>query len=180
MVTIKKDNQLSLEVHVNQIKEDVKKGELVLEHEIFLKLKKEVGFKEEYEGYEKLLDIIKDNEENNICRLSKKKISELYGMSYTSTLNKMNFLVRYDLIRQVDGGFVRTEEKLNNAIPFFIMPKILALKILRPDLRTRERKNYKKQAEILSVSLREIQVADGFINYVIGHPECSLYQYGLI
>ncbi|MCM3170395.1 MULTISPECIES: hypothetical protein [Peribacillus] len=176
MIAIKKDNHSSLEVDLNQIKEDVKKGELVLEHVMFLKLIKEVGFNEVYEGYEKLLDIMKDNEENNICRLSKKKISELYGMSYTSTLNKMNFLVRYDLIRQVDGGFVRTEEELINATPFFIMPKMLALKILRPDLRIRERKNYQKQAEILSVSLKEIQVADGFITYVISHPECSLYQ----
>lgn len=121
--------------------------------------------RETVSGYRKLLDILKEYEDNKqICRLSKKKISEIYGLSYTGTCKKLNFLLRYGLIRQVDGGFVRTGKEVLDATPFSLLPRIMLLVLERAEVYS----SFKQQAKLLNVSFEDVQTAWGFYSYFFG------------
>ncbi|MBP1153935.1 MULTISPECIES: hypothetical protein [unclassified Paenibacillus] len=113
--------------------------------------------------YERLLEII-GNEPGTICRMPKTEISRLYGKSYTGTLKKLGFLERYGLIEKTTGGYVRTEKIFMRDTPFSLIPRIVLLLSERPELFN----SYKQQAEVLSVSLSEIQTAWGFLSYFFG------------
>lgn len=135
-------------------------------------IQKEKGFIEWYEGYKKLLNIIEENERNGVCKLSKKKISELYGMSYTGTSRKMKFLLRYGLLKQVDSGFVRTETELINAVPFSMMAKLLVFKELYPSLRG----NLIGLASRLSISVEDVQTIEGAWTFIMNHPKSTFWD----
>lgn len=113
--------------------------------------------------YERLLSII-GNDPGTICRIPKTEISRLYGKSYTGTLKKLGFLERYGLIEIITGGYVRTEKMLMNDTPMALIPSVLLLIRDRPELLN----SYKLQAELLTVSLNDIQTAWGFLSYFFG------------
>jgi hypothetical protein len=122
--------------------------------------------KETISGYKKLIQILVDHrDEDKVCRVSKKKISEIYGRSYTGTLNKLNYLIRYGLIKKVDKeGFLITEKRLIEDTPLGLLPRILLLVFEYPEVYS----SFKKQAELLSVSMADIQTAWGFHSYFFG------------
>lgn len=113
--------------------------------------------------YERLLNII-GTESGTMCRMPKTEISRIYGKSYTGTLKKLGFLERYGLIERVTGGYVRTEKTFGKNTPMALMPSIVLLISERPELFN----SYKQQAELLSVSLNDIQTAWGFLSYFFG------------
>lgn len=116
-------------------------------------------------GYEKLLKIIEDNtDKDNICRLTKKEITKLYGLSYTGTCKKLGFLLRYGLLKVINGGFLRTEKNVVQDTPLSLLPKILVLMANKPEVYD----SFKQQAELLSVSIEDVQTAWGFYSYFFG------------
>lgn len=126
--------------------------------------------KETISGYKRLLDIVEDNQDNDsICRLSKKKLSLQYGLSYTGTLKKLSFLLKYGLIEKVDGGFKRTEKDVILHTPLSLLVKILLLVFEKPEVYN----SYKQQAEILGESYEDVQSAWGYYAYFFGskYPE---------
>lgn len=115
--------------------------------------------------YKRLLEIIVNHQGNdNICRISKKEISDLYGLSYTGTLKKITFLLKYGLIEQVDGGLTRTEKDVIQHTPLSLLLKIMLLVLERPDIYS----SFKQQAEILDVPYEDVQSAWGFFGYFFG------------
>ncbi|RIX60048.1 hypothetical protein D3P08_00180 [Paenibacillus nanensis] len=117
------------------------------------------------DGYERLLEIVRENAgPNNVCMLTKKEISKLYGLSYTGTCKKLGFLLKYRLLEQVDGGFLCTEKKVIQDTPLSLLPKILLLMEKRPEVYD----SFKQQAELLSVSIGDVQTAWGFYSYFFG------------
>ncbi|MCM3390251.1 hypothetical protein M3649_19315 [Ureibacillus chungkukjangi] len=116
-------------------------------------------------GYERLLNIIENHQDKeNICRLSKKEISALYGLSYTGTLKKLKFLVKYKLLKQVDGGLMRTDKDVRNDSPLSLLQEIMLLVSERPEIHS----SFKQQAEILDVSFEDVRSAWGFYGYLFG------------
>ncbi|GAE37512.1 hypothetical protein [Halalkalibacter akibai] len=116
-------------------------------------------------SYKKLLDILADHEDNKqVCKLSKKKISELYGLSYTGTCNKLKFLVKYGIIEEISKGFVRTGKQVSEAKPFLLLPRLMVLVLENPDIYS----SYKEQAELFNESISDVQTAWGFYSYYFG------------
>jgi hypothetical protein len=113
--------------------------------------------------YERLLSII-GTDMNSICKLSKKEISNLFGKSYTATLKKLDFLERYGLLERITGGYKRTEKALIKDTPLSLLPRILLLVKDRPDIYY----SFQDQADLLSVSINDIQTAWGFYSYFFG------------
>jgi len=117
------------------------------------------------DGYKRLLHILADHEDvEGICRLTKKKISVLYGSSYTGTCKKLKFLVKYGQIKQVSGGFVRTGKDITEAKPFLLLQRIIELVLEKPEVYS----SFKQQAELLGEPFEEIQTAWGFFAYFFG------------
>ncbi|HAF0292578.1 TPA: hypothetical protein G9C53_004983 [Salmonella enterica subsp. enterica serovar Typhimurium var. 5-] len=124
-----------------------------------------IRVKETINGYERLLNIIEQHQGNDgICRLSKKKISSLFGISYTGTLKKLNFLMKYGLIEQDGGGFTRTEKDVILHTPLSLIIRILLLVSKRPDVFS----SFKQQAELLGETYENVQTAWGFHGYFFG------------
>lgn len=119
--------------------------------------------KETISEYERLLDII-GKEAGEVCLLSKKELSRLYGKSYTGTLKKLSFLEQYGLIERIKGGYVRTEKAFVRDTPLSMIPNILYLVQERPEIYN----SFKQQAELLSVSMSDVQTAWGFFSYFFG------------
>ncbi|QZN76209.1 hypothetical protein [Paenibacillus sp. DR312] len=116
-------------------------------------------------GYEKLLKIIEDNtDKDSICRLTKKEITKLYGLSYTGTCKKLGFLLRYGLLKVINGGYLQTEKNVVQDTPLSLLPKILVLMANKPEVYD----SFKQQAELLSVSMEDVQTAWGFYSYFFG------------
>ncbi|MEC1759853.1 hypothetical protein [Schinkia azotoformans] len=116
-------------------------------------------------GYRRLLEIIESNQDSDgICKLSKKKISSLYGLSYMGTLKKLNFLLKYGLIEQMSGGFKKTEKEVFQHTPLALLLKILLLVKDRPDVYS----SFKQQAELLNVPFEDVQTAWGYYVYFFG------------
>lgn len=121
--------------------------------------------KETIDGYRRLLDIVEKHQgSDNICRLTKKEISSLFGLSYTGTLKKLNFLLKYGLIEKVNGGFTRTEKDVFQHTPLSLLLKIMLLVIERPDIYS----SFKQQAELLGVPYEDVQTAWGYHGYFFG------------
>lgn len=127
--------------------------------------------KETIDGFERLINIINTHKgSDNICRLSKKEISNFYGLSYTGTLKKINVLLKYGLIIQVPGGFKPTKKDIFTYLPFgALLVKILILVFKKPSVYS----SFKEQSEILSVSFEDIQSAWGYYALFFGskYPE---------
>ncbi|WP_340392853.1 hypothetical protein [Paenibacillus sp. FSL E2-0190] len=116
-------------------------------------------------SYERLLEIIEKNADgDNICKLMKKEISALYGLSYTGTCKKLKFLLKYGLLESVNGGISRTEKKVVQDTPLSLLPKVLLLMAKEPEVYD----SLKQQAELLSVSMEDVQTAWGFYSYFFG------------
>jgi hypothetical protein len=122
--------------------------------------------KETIDGYNRLLDIVEKHQgSDGICRLPKKQISSLYGLSYTVSLKKLNFLLKYGLIEEVNGGITRTENKdVIHHTPLSLLLKIMLLVLERPEVYS----SFKQQAEILGVPYEDVQSAWGFHGYFFG------------
>jgi hypothetical protein len=115
--------------------------------------------------YEKIIRVLKDNRgEDEICKLSKKKLSGEIGLSYTGTLNKLKFLIKYGLVEVKDRGFVITDRKLLEDTPLGLLPAILLLVFDYPEIFG----NFNKQSQMLDVSMEDTQSAWGFYSYFFG------------
>lgn len=115
--------------------------------------------------YNDLLAILAANEdEDNVCRLSKKKISTLYGLSYTGTLKKLNFLMQHGIIEKVSGGFKRTGKDVYLHTPISLIIDIMVLVKEKPEIYS----SFKQQAELLSVPIEDVRSAWGFQAYFFG------------
>ena len=124
-----------------------------------------IRIKETIDGYKKLLGILAEYEDNEqFCSLSKKRISEIYGLSYTGTCKKLNFLLRYGLVRQVDKGLIRTGKEVMEAKPFTLLQRIMLLVLDKPEVYS----SFKQQAELLKEPFEEVQTAWGFYSYFFG------------
>lgn len=109
--------------------------------------------------YNRLIEIIENNKNSgNICILSKKEISKRYGLSYTGTLKKLNFLLKYGLINQVGRGFERTEKDVLHHTPIGLLPRIFLLVLEQPEVYS----SFKQQSELLSVPIEDIKSAWDF------------------
>lgn len=116
-------------------------------------------------GYEELLTIIRDHAgEDGICRLNKREITELYGISYTGALKKLKFLTEHGHIEKVEGGHMYFQKSFLESSPIPLMVKVIELTLHQPDLYS----SHKKQAEMLGVSYRDIQVAWGYFIHFFG------------
>jgi hypothetical protein len=92
------------------------------------------------------------------------EISRLYGKSYSGTLKKLRFLERYELIEKIVGGYIRTDKTFMKDTPMSLIPKIVHLVWERPEIYN----SFKQQAELLSVSMSDVQTAWGFFSYFYG------------
>lgn len=124
-----------------------------------------IRVKETINGYERLLDIIEQHQgSDGICRLSKKKISSLFGLSYTGTMKKLNFLIKYGLIEQDRGKFKRTEKDVILHTPLSLIVRILLSVSKRPDIYS----SFNQQAVLLGETYENVQTAWGFYGYFFG------------
>lgn len=120
---------------------------------------------ETIDGYKRLIDIIISHQDaDTVCRLSKKEISTLYGISYTGTLKKINFLLKYGLLEKVNGGLRGTDRDVIQQTPLSLLSKILILVLDNPEIYS----SFKKQSELLDVPYEDIQSAWGFYGYFFG------------
>lgn len=116
-------------------------------------------------GYETLLKIIRDHTgEDGICRLNKREITKLYGISYTGTLKKLKFLTEHGHIEKAGGGLKYIQKSFLESSPIPLMARVIELTLHQPELYS----SHKKQADILNVSYREIQVAWGYFIHFFG------------
>lgn len=117
------------------------------------------------ESYYRLLKIIEEHsDEKMVCKLTKKEITALYGLSYTGTCKKLNYLLKYGLLKSVNEGLLRTEKKVYQDTPLSLLPKIILLMLEKPEMYG----SFKLQAEQLSVSMDNLQVAWGFYSNFFG------------
>ena len=106
------------------------------------------------DGHKKLLKIIKEHSDTGgVCRLTKKQITALYGLSYTGTLNKLKFLVTYGLLIDHKPGLSCTNKSIVKDTPIGLVLRLFQLLSEHTDLHN----DYKAQAEILDVPYKDIQ-----------------------
>lgn len=113
-------------------------------------------------GYERLIQVIAEHSGvDSICRLSKKDISHIYGLSYTGTCKKLNFLLKNGIINQTSEGFKNEGKDIIKDTPLFLLPKLLTLVIEYPEYSN----SFVSQAQSLAVSEEDIRTAWGFYSY---------------
>ncbi|MGJ7589106.1 replication/maintenance protein RepL [Staphylococcus shinii] len=118
--------------------------------------------------YKKLLNdflnIINKLEHNNINKLTKVEISNSVGLSYTSVVNKMKFLIQYDFIYLKSNGVYDVLSKdIESALPFRIMADI---GVIKNYLDLKEENITKFISTILSVNESDVLKAQGYLTYI--------------
>lgn len=118
--------------------------------------------------YKKLLNdflnIINKLEHNNINKLTKVEISNSAGLSYTSVVNKMKFLIQYDFIYLKSNGVYDVLSKdIESALPFRIMADI---GVIKNYLDLKEENITKFISTILSVNESDVLKAQGYLTYI--------------
>ncbi len=118
--------------------------------------------------YKKLLNdflnIMNKLEHNNINKLTKVEISNSVGLSYTSVVNKMKFLIQYDFINLKSNGVYDVLSKdIESALPFRIMADI---GVIKNYLDLKEENITKFISTILSVNETDVLKAQGYLTYI--------------
>lgn len=118
--------------------------------------------------YKKLLNdflnIMNKLEHNNINKLTKVEISNSVGLSYTSVVNKMKFLIQYDFIYLKSNGVYDVLSKdIESALPFRIMADI---GVIKNYLDLKEENITKFISTILSVNESDVLKAQGYLTYI--------------
>lgn len=85
-------------------------------------------------------------------------------MSYIGICKKLGFLLRHELLKVINGGFLRTEKNVIQDKLLSLLSKILVLMANKPEVY----ESFNKQAELLSVSMEAVQKAWGFYSYFFG------------
>ncbi|MGP3783655.1 hypothetical protein [Paenibacillus sp. 1A_MP2] len=67
-------------------------------------------------------------------------------------------------MKVINGGFLLTEKNVVQDTPLALLPKILVLMANKPEVYD----SFKQQAELLSVSMEDVQTAWGFYSYFFG------------
>lgn len=115
--------------------------------------------------YRKLMRILSDHQDSDgICRMTKKSIAYHFGLSYTATLKKLDFLKQYGMLISVNDGLSLTGKDVTEATPFVLYPQIIKLVTEQPAVIH----NYNEQAKLLNASFGDIQTTWGFISYFYG------------
>uniref|UniRef100_UPI003F57B0AF replication/maintenance protein RepL n=1 Tax=Staphylococcus shinii TaxID=2912228 RepID=UPI003F57B0AF len=103
-------------------------------------------------------------EHNNINKLTKVEISNSVGLSYTSVVNKMKFLIQYDFINLKSNGVYDVLSKdIESALPFRIMADI---GVIKNYLDLKEENITKFISTILSVNETDVLKAQGYLTYI--------------
>jgi DNA-binding MarR family transcriptional regulator len=121
------------------------------------------------ESYKKVIDLLlvyRDRE--GISRIPQTKIAEVLRISQTNVSKKLKTLIKFGAIERVGhaGAYRVKDTNVIERTPLGLMLKLSLLLQDHPEMIT----DYSKQAELMGVSYRDIQVAWGHMIFIGGSP----------
>jgi len=118
------------------------------------------------DAYISVINILSSNKDSDgVSRISQTEIAKILGVSQTAVAKRFKNLIKFGAITKAGprNAYIVLKTDLLNHSPIGLLYKLMTLLQEQPDIVN----DYYKQAELLNVSYKDVQVARGYLTFLI-------------
>lgn len=118
------------------------------------------------DAYMSVMEILENcKDEHGVSHISQSEIARRLGVSQTAIAKRFKNLIRFGAVKKIGykNAYMLINKDILNNTPLGLLAKLMIIFEKAPDIRN----DYYKQAELMKVSYRDVQVAWGYLTFVI-------------